>query len=81
MNNPYNTEVMKETIKELYRAMNEIARLNHPDVYLMPVSLYNEICKKIAYLDRALKNARESNERLKIKLKSLSKSSKDSKNG
>lgn len=51
-------------IKEAYKNMAEIIKLNEPEVYLMPVSLYNEIMKKVIYLESALKEARKSNLRL-----------------
>jgi hypothetical protein len=49
-----------QTIKDAYKNMLEIVKLNEPEVYLMPVSLFNEIMKKIGYLENALKDARQS---------------------
>ena len=59
-------EVSKE-IKEAYRILQETFHLNQPESYLMPVALYNEIMKKMAYFERALTNARESRDMWKNK--------------
>jgi hypothetical protein len=50
----------KQTIKELYDGMLEVAEANHPEFYIMPKSFYNRIIDKIQYLERALKNAQKS---------------------
>ena len=61
----------KETIKDTYKDLLEVAELNHPDYYMMPKTFYNSIAKKIQYLDRALVNARKSNENLRKKMKEM----------
>lgn len=64
---------MEETkiIKELYERMYESASINEPKIYLMPLNFYNEIMKKIAYLDRALKLSRGSRDMWKKKYDDL----------
>ena len=59
-----NTEDQKQVkeIRELYRQMLIIQEANAPEGYIMPMSLYTEIMKKIVYLEESLKNARKSNE-------------------
>ena len=60
-------EETKQIIKELYNELLETARVNHPDVYLMPVSVYNKIVDRISYLDRALGSAKTSRDNWKKK--------------
>jgi len=58
-------ERIKEVIKETYRAMRETLEQNEPEVYCMPVSIYNAIMKKITYLERALEDSRKSRDNWK----------------
>lgn len=58
----------KEILKKLIENFLDVAKRTN-GIYLMTKSEYNNWCSKISYLERALKNARESNKNLKIKLK------------
>jgi hypothetical protein len=60
---PWETE-----IKELYTKMLKIQEVNTPNYYVVPVSVYNIIMKKIVYLERALENARQSRDNWKKKV-------------
>lgn len=57
----------QQIVKELYKKLVAIRDGNEPDVYVMPVVMYNEIMKKIEYLESALKDARKSRDNLKKK--------------
>jgi len=62
-------ESNKETIKKLYEDMLEVAKINHPDVYLMPITYYNSISKRIISLERDLKRVKLSRDKYKSELK------------
>jgi hypothetical protein len=51
-----------EMIKQMYRDMLQVQQANMPERYVIPLSYYTAILKKIAHLEEALKNARESRE-------------------
>ena len=61
----------KQTIKDLFATLLEVAENNYPEVYLMPKSVYNEIVKKIQYLEDALKDIKQSRDNWKNKYKEL----------
>ena len=56
----------KETIKEVYDKLKEIEQ-----IYIMPISVYNEIINKIMYLEDCLKESRRSRDVWKNKYKEL----------
>lgn len=54
-------------LKESFKIMKTIVDENSPEVYKMPVLVYNEIMKKLVYLERALQQVRESRDNWKSK--------------
>lgn len=37
----------KQTIKDMYKDLIEIAEVNHPNYYMMPKTFYDNICKEL----------------------------------
>lgn len=64
-NSDESDEKVKQVIKDTYKTMLDIFKLNEPEVYCMPVSVYNEIMKKVVYLESALVDARKSRDNWK----------------
>jgi len=58
-------ELAKQEVKDLYKKMFEIAKLNNPDIYLIPISLYNEIMKRLGHLEDYLKESRKNRDEWK----------------
>lgn len=48
-------EKSKEEIKDLYADMQLIAKSN-PELYIMPVELYNRILKKLSHMEDRIKS-------------------------
>ena len=63
-----NFEDEKEKIKDLYKDMDSIVKMN-PQLYIMPNSLFNSICGKITRLERDIRRAREGRDNWKLKYK------------
>ena len=62
-----------EMIKQMYRDMLQVQQANMPEMYVIPLSYYTAILKKIAHLEEALKNVRKSREVWKDKYMGLKK--------
>lgn len=76
-----NKKQTNQIIKDLYKDLQETAELNHPEVYLMPKALFDQIIKRIGHLqdylkeDRKLKKQyREERDNWKAKYQELKKS-------
>ena len=50
----------KQIIKDLYKDLIEVQKLNHPDYYMMPKTFYDGMIKKILHTEDYLKIARRS---------------------
>lgn len=42
---------LKHEIKKAYTDMAEIIKINQPEIYLMPIPLFNRIMKRIGFLE------------------------------
>ena len=71
MNENLKDEKAKKVIRELYNQMYSTLQNMNPDFYVMSIEHYNQIMKKIAYLERALSQARKSRDYCKKDLKKL----------
>lgn len=72
-------EEAKKQVKELYSDMQEIVRMN-PQQYIMPVKMYNAICRKLGHTEdrirkqtASLKNHLNEKRELRKQLKELEK--------
>jgi len=63
----------KQTIKNLYKDMMEVSKVNSPDYYWMSIPFYDSIIKRILYLESELKLARKRTENWKKKYMELKK--------
>lgn len=54
----------KEIIKDLYKTLEDTAKLN-PQIYLVPVEVWNQLLKEINYLDEKLKYQIKSFQKIK----------------
>ena len=59
MNENLKDEKAKKVIRELYNQMFSTLKNMEADFYVMSNEQYNSIMKKIAYLERALKEAKK----------------------
>jgi len=61
----------KQTIKDLYKDLLEVAEVNHPDYYMMSLTFYKSICSRILEIERALVNSRKSRDSWRKKYETL----------
>jgi len=66
----------KEEIKKAYNLLIEIPKFNSADYYILPISVWNEIIKKIQYFEATLKETKISRDRWKEKYYTLQNSDK-----
>ncbi len=52
-----------QEIKELYKELIEIAKVNNPSVYMMPKSFYDGIVSRVLYVEQKFKEANKSRDK------------------
>ena len=59
----------KQIIKDLYKDMLEVGKLNHPDYYFMPKTFFNSIISRVQYLETELIRVKKARDKYKEKVK------------